>query len=142
MARLEGKVAYITGAASGIGREIALEFAREGARIVIADLNKQAADAAAAEIEKAGSKAIGVAVDVTDEAQVDAAVQAAAQAFGNINQSLCYSGVSGHAAFTNCADRFLSTVPSLLSSPITTPLQPASLQYWMSFNITWNSSSL
>jgi 3-hydroxybutyrate dehydrogenase len=46
MARLEGKVAFITGAASGIGKEIAREYAREGARIAIADLNKQAADAA------------------------------------------------------------------------------------------------
>ena len=93
MARLEGKVAYITGAASGIGREIALEFAREGARIVIADLNKQAADAAAAEIEKAGSKAIGVAVDVVDEAQVDASVQAGIKAFGSIDILISNAGI-------------------------------------------------
>ena len=66
MSRLEGKVAYITGAASGIGKEIAIEFAREGASIAIADLNKDAAEAAAAEIAKSGARAIGVAVDVTD----------------------------------------------------------------------------
>ena len=93
MARLEGKVAYITGAASGIGKEIALEFARQGARIVVADLNKQAADAAAAEIEKAGSKAIGVAVDVVDEAQVDASVQAGIKAFGNIDVLISNAGI-------------------------------------------------
>jgi len=93
MARLEGKVAYITGAASGIGKEIALEFARQGARIVVADLNKQAADAAAAEIEKAGSKAIGVAVDVVDEAQVDASVQAGIRAFGNIDVLISNAGI-------------------------------------------------
>jgi 3-hydroxybutyrate dehydrogenase len=93
MAKLEGKVAYITGAASGIGKEIALEFAREGARIIIADLNKQAAEAAAAEIGKTGSKAIGVAVDVVDEAQVEASVQAGVKAFGNIDILVSNAGI-------------------------------------------------
>jgi 3-hydroxybutyrate dehydrogenase len=93
MARLEGKVAFITGAASGIGKEIAREYAREGARIAIADLNKQAADAAASEIEKIGSKAIGIAVDVTDEAQVDAAVQATVKAFGTIDILISNAGI-------------------------------------------------
>ncbi len=93
MSRLEGKVAFITGAASGIGKEIALEFAREGAKIVIADLNKQAAGETAAEIENTGSKAIGVAVDVTDEAQVDAAVQTSIQAFGNIDILISNAGI-------------------------------------------------
>jgi 3-hydroxybutyrate dehydrogenase len=93
MARLEGKVAYITGAASGIGKEIATEFAREGAKIVIADMNKQAADAAAAEIEKTGAKAIGVAVDVTDEAQVEASVAAAIKTFGNIDVLISNAGI-------------------------------------------------
>jgi 3-hydroxybutyrate dehydrogenase len=93
MSRLEGKVAFITGAASGIGKEIALEFAHEGAKIVIADLNKPAADAAAAEIEKTGSKAIGMAVDVTNEAQVDAAVLAAVEAFGNIDILISNAGI-------------------------------------------------
>jgi len=93
MASLEGKIAYVTGAASGIGKEIALEFARQGAKIVVADLNKQAADAATAEIEKAGSKAIGVAVDVVDEAQVDASVQAGVKAFGNIDILVSNAGI-------------------------------------------------
>jgi 3-hydroxybutyrate dehydrogenase len=93
MSRLEGKVAFITGAASGIGKEIALEFAHEGAKIVIADLNKPAADAAAAEIEKTGGKAIGVAVDVTNEAQVDAAVRDAIRAFGNIDILISNAGI-------------------------------------------------
>jgi len=93
MSRLAGKVAFITGAASGIGKEIAIEFAREGAKIVIADLNKQAADAAAAGIEKTGAGAIGVAVDVTDEAQVDAAVQTTVKAFGNIDILISNAGI-------------------------------------------------
>src|SRR5512135_1207 len=93
MAKLEGKVASITGAASGIGREIADEFAREGASIAIADLNRQAADAAAAEIGRTGAKAIGIAVDVTDEAQVEAAVQATVRAFGNIDILISNAGI-------------------------------------------------
>ena len=93
MARLEGKVAFITGAASGIGKEIALEFAREGAQIIIADLNQQGADATAAEIEKAGGKAISIAVDVTDEAQVEAAAQKAIKEFGNIDILISNAGI-------------------------------------------------
>jgi NAD(P)-dependent dehydrogenase (short-subunit alcohol dehydrogenase family) len=65
--QLENKVAIVTGAASGIGKGIAALFAREGARVVIADLNKRGADATAAELGGA-KRAIGVAVDVTDEA--------------------------------------------------------------------------
>src|SRR6516165_5647612 len=71
--RLKDKVAIVTGAASGIGKEIAKTFVREGARVVIADLNQKAADAAAAELGDA-RKAIGVAMDVTNEQQVEAGV--------------------------------------------------------------------
>ena len=60
--------------ASGIGKEIAIVYAQEGAKIVIADLNKEAADATAAELKAGGAQAIGVAVDVTSEDQVNAAV--------------------------------------------------------------------
>jgi 3-hydroxybutyrate dehydrogenase len=93
MLRLEGKVAFITGAASGIGKEIALEFAREGAKIIIADLNQQGADDVASEIEKNGGIAIGIAVDVTDEAQVAAAVQTALEEFGNIDILISNAGI-------------------------------------------------
>lgn len=93
MSRLEGKVAFITGSASGIGKEIALEFAREGAKIVIADLNQHGANATAAEIENTGSKAIGIAVDVTDEAQVESAIQKAVQALGNIDILISNAGI-------------------------------------------------
>jgi 3-hydroxybutyrate dehydrogenase len=73
--QLKDKVAFITGSASGIGKEIALLFAQEGAKVVIADLNKEAADATAAELNERGAQAIGVGVDVTSEEQVDAAVE-------------------------------------------------------------------
>lgn len=91
--QLKDKVAFITGAASGIGREIAAVFSREGAHVVIADLNREAAEATAAEIGKDGPKAIGVAVDVTSEEQVNAAVQTAVDAFGGIDILVSNAGI-------------------------------------------------
>ena len=78
--QLAGKVAYVTGAASGIGKAIADLYAKEGAKVVIADLKQEAADAAVQEIRSRGGQALGVAVDVTQEAQVDASVEAAVKA--------------------------------------------------------------
>jgi 3-hydroxybutyrate dehydrogenase len=68
---LNNKVAIITGAASGIGKEIALVFAREGAKVAIADLDQKAADATARDIDASGKRAIGVAMDVANEEQVN-----------------------------------------------------------------------
>jgi 3-hydroxybutyrate dehydrogenase len=90
--RLENKVAIVTGAASGIGKEIATLFAREGARIVIADLNQKGADAAADELG-GGKHAIGVAVDVTNEAQVDACVAKTIAAFGQVDILISNAGI-------------------------------------------------
>lgn len=69
--RLKDKVAIVTGAASGIGKEIAILFAREGAKVAIADLDQRAADAIAKEIDPEGKRAIGVAMDVASEEQVE-----------------------------------------------------------------------
>jgi 3-hydroxybutyrate dehydrogenase len=91
--QLKDKVAFITGSASGIGKEIALLFAQEGAKVVIADLNKQAADTTAAELEERGAQALGVGVDVTSEEQVDAAVEEAAKAFGGIDILISNAGI-------------------------------------------------
>src|SRR5260370_25368037 len=71
---LENRSAFVTGAASGIGLQIAEDFAREGARVCIADLNEPAAQAAAAAIRNAGGQAIGVRCDVTSEPEIDAAL--------------------------------------------------------------------
>lgn len=91
--RLQDKVAVITGAASGIGLEIARTFAREGAKIVIADLNQAGADAAATSLDPTGKRALGVAMDVTDEAQVDAGMARAADAFGRIDILVSNAGI-------------------------------------------------
>src|SRR6476469_8929729 len=80
--RLEGKVAIITGAASGIGLATAQRFASEGARVVIADLKPEKARAAA---ESIGANALGVACDVSDEPQVEAAVAQTIKTFGGLD---------------------------------------------------------
>jgi 3-hydroxybutyrate dehydrogenase len=90
---LKDKVALITGAASGIGKEIAHEYAKQGAKIVIADLNLEAATAAAKEINDSGGTAMAVAMNVTDEAQVDKGVADAVAAYGRLDILLSNAGV-------------------------------------------------
>jgi 3-hydroxybutyrate dehydrogenase len=90
--KLQGKVAVVTGAASGIGKEIARTYAREGAKVVIADLNRQGADAVAAELGGMG-KALGVAMDVTSEGQVEAGMAKAVAAFGRIDILVSNAGI-------------------------------------------------
>ena len=91
--KLEGRSAIVTGAASGIGREIALTFARQGARVAIADMNKDAAEQTAAAIRGNGGEAISVAMDVTDEAAVNAGVGEMVAAFGGVDILVSNAGI-------------------------------------------------
>jgi 3-hydroxybutyrate dehydrogenase len=90
---VKDKVALVTGAASGIGKEIAVVFARAGAKVVIADLNEGAANDTAAELRSKGGLALGVGMDVTSEQQVDAGVEKAAAAFGGIDILISNAGI-------------------------------------------------
>ncbi len=90
--RLKDKVAVITGAASGIGKDIALVFGNEGAKVVVADLNQAGADATAKELGGPG-KAMGIAMDVTDEEQVDTGIAKAVRAFGRIDILISNAGI-------------------------------------------------
>jgi 3-hydroxybutyrate dehydrogenase len=90
---LKNKVAFITGAASGIGKHIAEVYARAGAAIAVADFNPQAAEAAAAELRTSGAKAIAVTVDVTDEAAVDAAVKRTVDELGGLDILVSNAGI-------------------------------------------------
>ncbi|PZP96941.1 MAG: 3-hydroxybutyrate dehydrogenase [Variovorax paradoxus] len=91
--KLKDKVTLVTGAASGIGKEIACTYAREGARVAIADMNKAAADATAAELRAAGHQAMGVAMDVTSEEQVDAGVAEVVAAWGTVDVLVSNAGI-------------------------------------------------
>ena len=91
--KLQNKVCIVTGAASGIGKEIALVFAREGGKVVIADLNKDAAQATANEINASGAAAMAVAMDVTSEDQVNAAVAEVVAAWGGVDVLVSNAGI-------------------------------------------------
>ncbi len=95
---VKDKVSVVTGAASGIGKEIAAEFARGGARVVIADLNLDGAEAAAKELRDAGGQAMAVAMDVTSEEQVNAGIDKAAAEFGGIDVLISNAGIQHIAA--------------------------------------------
>lgn len=90
---LTGKVALVTGAASGLGKEIAETYAKAGAAVGIADLNIEGANAVAEQIRAAGGKAIGLAMDVTDEEQVNKGVAALVAEFGTIDILVSNAGV-------------------------------------------------
>jgi 3-hydroxybutyrate dehydrogenase len=91
--KLKDKVCIVTGAASGIGKEIARTYAREGARVVIADLMLPAAQAATDEIKAAGGTAMAVAMDVTSEEQVNAGVAAVVAAYGGVDVLVSNAGI-------------------------------------------------
>ena len=93
MSRLDNKVAFVTGAASGIGKRIAEVYAQAGASVAVVDLNPQGAEAAAAALRAQGARAIGIGVDVTDEAGVDAAVVRTVAELGGLDVLVSNAGI-------------------------------------------------
>jgi 3-hydroxybutyrate dehydrogenase len=91
--RMKDKVAIVTGAASGIGKEIALAYAREGAKVAIADLKLETAKLAAEEISASGGNAIAVAMDVTNESQVDTGVAQVVASLGGVDVLVSNAGI-------------------------------------------------
>lgn len=91
--RLKDKVAVITGAASGIGKEIAFVYAKEGAKVAIADLSQEAGQVVADEIIAKGGKAIAVTMDVTNEAQVNDGIETIAHKMGGIDVLVSNAGI-------------------------------------------------
>jgi 3-hydroxybutyrate dehydrogenase len=91
--KLKNKVAIITGAASGIGKDIAIRFAGEGCKVAIADLKLEAADATASEIRAAKGVAMGVVMDVSDEKAVNDGVAAVVAKFGGVDILVSNAGI-------------------------------------------------
>lgn len=91
--RLQGKKALVTGGARGIGAAIATAFAREGADVAVVDLKLHAAEERVAELKSFGGKTFAVAADVSDEAQVSAAVRSVTDAFGSIDILVNNAGI-------------------------------------------------
>jgi len=91
--RLKDKSAIVTGAASGIGKEIAIAFVRAGAKVAIADLDQRAAEATAEQLDPSGKRALGVAMDVSNEEQVDAGTEKVIKTFGALDVLVSNAGI-------------------------------------------------
>ncbi|ATL25935.1 SDR family NAD(P)-dependent oxidoreductase [Streptomyces formicae] len=95
-----GKTALVTGAASGIGLEVARRLAAAGASVVVADYNEQGAKDVAAALTEAGGRAAAVRVDVTDPESVRRAVESAVETFGGLHLAVNNAGIAGASAPT------------------------------------------
>jgi NAD(P)-dependent dehydrogenase (short-subunit alcohol dehydrogenase family) len=93
--RLSGRTALVTGAGSGIGKAISTVFAREGAKVMAADINEETAQAVAAQIEDAGGEARSLRTDTTSEDNVKAAVQSVVDAWGRLDITVNNAGIGG-----------------------------------------------
>ena len=103
MGRVEGKVAIVTGAGSGIGRAGAIALAREGARVVATDLAQATAEETAAEIYREGGEAIALAHDVGEETHWTAVIEATRKAFGLLDVLVNNAGISGKGSLADTA---------------------------------------
>ncbi len=100
MGQFDGKVVVVTGAGSGIGRATALAFAREGARLVVADVSVEGAEETARRIRDQGGEAIVTRTDVSRPDDVEAMVRAAVEAFGRLDCAFNNAGIGGASAQT------------------------------------------
>ncbi|WP_374350146.1 3-oxoacyl-ACP reductase FabG [Chitinimonas sp.] len=102
--RLNGKVAIVTGAASGIGRATALRFGKEGARVVVCDLNQAGIDPVVGELVAAGAEAVGYTVNVTDKAQIAEMVAGVKAKWGRIDVLVNNAGIVADAQITKMTE--------------------------------------
>src|SRR6476659_2869527 len=91
--QLKNKIALVTGAASGIGKEIARQFVNQGAKVAIADLDLGAARSAAKEIDPSGTRTLAIRMDVADERQVEIGIDQACLTFGRLDVLVSNAGI-------------------------------------------------
>lgn len=115
MKRFDGKVALVTGAASGIGRSAALLFAQEGARVVVADVQTEGGGETVRMIKTAGGEAMFVKVDVSNPEQVHAMVSGAVERFGRLDCAFNNAGVEAEKALTPLIDSPVEEFDRLIS---------------------------
>lgn len=115
---LKSKVALVTGAASGIGLEIAREFAKEGAKVVISDLNEKAVQHAAEELTEQGYEVLSAVCDVTNEEQVEKSVSKTLEAFGRLDILVNNAGIQHVSDIENFpTDKFEFMLKLMLTAP-------------------------
>ena len=129
--RLPGKVAFVTGAASGIGRTTALAFAREGAKIAVADIDQDGSQATARMIEDVGGQALAVRCDVTQSADVQGALAQTVEQFGHLDIAFNNAGAEQQPGPTADGSRrcayvfFRRRLASRLASGLQSGREPA-----------------
>ncbi len=121
MKRFEGKTVMVTGAGKNIGREIALDFAREGANIVVCDYNEENAKNTAADIEALGVSATLAVCDVRDRKKIFEYTNEAIKKFGKID--VLVNNAGGSAALLNKLTRFVDAEPETLDFVVDTNLK-------------------
>ncbi|MGX1193158.1 3-hydroxybutyrate dehydrogenase [Metabacillus sp. SLBN-84] len=115
---LSGKTALITGAAGGIGFEIAKEYAREGAAVVISDINREAAEAAASKLKGEGFESIAAACDVTKEDEMIGAIETVQKQYGRLDILVNNAGLQHVSPIDEFpTDRFEFLIKVMLTAP-------------------------
>ncbi len=127
--RMSGRTVLITGGASGIGLGIAHGLAAEGANLVIADLNADAAQTAADAINKSGGSAISAHVDVTSRASVTAGIELAAQTFGQLDCYFNNAGFNKPMKFLDVTEDNFNTIMSVNALAVFVGTQEAAKQF-------------
>lgn len=102
--RLKDKVSIITGSARGIGRATAIKFAKEGAKVIVCDLDNEEVDDAVSEVSRHGAPALGFVVDVTDRASIDQMVRTVVEKHGRIDTLVNNAGIVADAQVKNMSD--------------------------------------
>ncbi|MFV0452371.1 MAG: glucose 1-dehydrogenase [Propioniciclava sp.] len=127
--RLSGRTIVITGAGSGIGAGIARGTAVEGAGVVLADLNEEAAAAVAEEINGAGGQALAVGVDVTDREQVRAGIAAAVERFGRLDAYFNNAGMNKPLKYLDISESNFELVMRVNALSVLVGTQEAARQF-------------